>query len=273
MIKKIFKNLIISLLLFFLVLILLFPIYYLLIFSFLTKEEFLNNKIPLFKFNPNLSNYYEIFDGNFKNAFLLTILTALVMIIFRSIVSIAATVVLINLNFKLKQIFLFLILLISVIPEFSLYLGLKNTLLKLNLINSNFFPISLTTNSIFSYFLLKYLFKTADKVKSEKYKLMINDNLSWYDKFRLVYFNELKMAYFLIIIFSVINVWNDFLWPNFLLRGFKEQNITLWFKNLGQTSLGNTFINIQAAGAFFSLSIPYAFYLIFSNFINKQLSK
>ncbi|WP_025755463.1 ABC transporter permease family protein [Mycoplasmopsis cricetuli] len=270
---KIIKELAKYLIIIIIVLILLFPIYYLLLFSFLSKQEFIDKKFPVLYWVFNPTNYQEIFNSNLLKSLLLTFFAILTMIFLRIIIYSFISIVLINISEKLKKIILALILLTTVVPEFSLYIGLKTVIDLLDIKNANYFPLTLTTNTIFSYFLLVYLFKNIEKVKKEKNQVILNDNLSSYDKFRLVYFPRLKMSYFLIVVFSVINVWNDYLWPSFLMYGTKDQNITLWFKNLGQTPLGNTFLNVQAAGAVFSLMIPLSIYLIFSKFINKQISK
>ncbi|VEU59512.1 ABC transporter permease family protein [Mesomycoplasma neurolyticum] len=272
MLKKIIKNLLKISILSFLVLLLLYPIYYLLLFSFLSKKEFQDNVLPLFSLNINFSNYHEIFNENFNKALLLTLSSVFVMIIFRITVYSCSTIIFINIKNIAKKTFLFLILIITVIPEFSLYLGLKKILFSIDE-QKKFFFITMTANSIFAYFLLNYLFRQVEKIKKEKQFIILNDNLSALDKLRIVYLPKLKMPYFLIIIFSIINVWNDYLWPNFLLSGFKEQNITIWFRGLGEVGLGASFVNVKAAGAFVSLSIPYMFYLIFSKFINRELRK
>lgn len=173
---------------------------------------------------------------------------------------------------KVKIIFLSIFILVSMIPEVTTYIGIAKLLNTNNIVNKS--PIfSLVVNQFFSFFSFYYLYKSIKAISQDKLQLAKIDNLPTMAKFRLIFFPQLKMGYYLIIIFSSIQAWNDYLWPNFIFSFTKHDTISTWFSNTaGQNSLG-TFQNIQASGALFAVLVPLTIYLIFSPFINKINSK
>ncbi|UKS54091.1 ABC transporter permease subunit [Mycoplasma feriruminatoris] len=264
MIKIIIKEIIKYLLIGLLILLLLFPLYYLLLQALLYNSSIVENKTYLVIKEWNWSNFLKAFQSNFLKAFGWTILFATILITIRIIVYSLAIIGLLKMKPVYQKVFSYFFIIISLIPEFSIFLSLKTVLLQINLEST---PIAYITNAIFSFFNFTYIFNLAKSIESEKSKVMINDNLKWYDKLFYVYLPKMRLGYFLLIIFSFISVWNDYLWPQFILsEGFT--NITIWYQTLGREQEASL-INVQAAGAMISVLIPLIIYMSFSKKIGR----
>ncbi|WFQ93485.1 carbohydrate ABC transporter permease [Mycoplasma feriruminatoris] len=264
MIKIIIKEIVKYLLIGLLILLLLFPLYYLLLQALLYNSSIVENKTYLVIKEWNWSNFLKAFQSNFLKAFGWTILFATILITIRIIVYSLAIIGLLKMKPVYQKVFLYFFIIISLIPEFSIFLSLKTVLLQINLEST---PIAYITNAIFSFFNFTYIFNLAKSIESEKSKVMINDNLKWYDKLFYVYLPKMRLGYFLLIIFSFISVWNDYLWPQFILsEGFT--NITIWYQTLGREQEASL-INVQAAGAMISVLIPLIIYMSFSKKIGR----
>ncbi|EIN15040.1 Glycerol ABC transporter, permease component [Mycoplasmopsis agalactiae 14628] len=249
---------------------LLFPLYYLLLHSLVSAKTITDNKASLTIQEWNWSNYAEAYKKDFWVAFGYTLLFAFILMSLRILTYSMAVAGLLKMNSKFQKIFQNFFLVISLIPEFSIYLSLKTFLINLKLYGTAF---SFVSNSIFSFFTFTYVWNLAKSVHNEKYKIMLNDNLKWNQKITYVYLPRLKLAYFLLIIFAFITAWNDYLWPTFVLpttnnaKGFT--NITIWFLNLGREASEFENTAIQAAGAVISVLIPLTIYAAFSKKINR----
>ncbi|AIA29227.1 glycerol ABC transporter permease [Mycoplasmopsis californica] len=248
-----------------LVIVILFPLYYLLLYSLLPTHSFHEAKYGLVIQEWNWANFFGLFNSEFWIAVGYTFVFVGILICLRVITYSLAIAGLLKMPPTLQKIFLYFFLIISLIPEFSIYLSLQVVLNYLNIASSLF---AVVTNAIFSFFSFTYVFNIAKHTATQKAKLILNDNLKWHQKIVFVYLPKLKLAYFLLIIFTFISVWNDYLWPSFLLRSTPKTNITIWYLNLGITS-GGILLNIQAAGATISVIIPLTIYAIFSRKINK----
>ncbi|MCE6115051.1 ABC transporter permease subunit [Mycoplasmopsis agalactiae] len=268
--KKIFFGIIKFALIGLLCIMLLFPLYYLLLHSLVSAKTITDNVASLTIQEWNWSNYASAYKKDFWVAFGYTSLFAFILMSLRILTYSMAVAGLLKMNDKFQKVFQNFFLVISLIPEFSIYLSLKTFLIKLSLYGTAF---SFVSNSIFSFFTFTYVLNLAKSVHNEKYKIMLNDNLKWNQKITYVYLPKLKLAYFLLIIFAFITAWNDYLWPTFVLPttnnvwGFT--NITIWFLNLGREASEFENTAIQAAGAVISVLIPLTIYAVFSKKINR----
>lgn len=258
--KEIAKYLIICLL----CIMVLFPLYYLLLYALMSDRSILDNKIFLLIKEWNWSNFSNLFAKPFFIALAYTLVFSTILILLRIITYSLAIAGLLKMKEIYQKIFQYFFLMISLIPEFSIYLSLKFVLLKLDLVATVF---AFVTNSIFSFFTFTYIFNIAKHTSAEKEKIMLNDNLKWFDKLIYVYLPKLKLAYFLLIIFSFVSVWNDYLWPLYILTE-DYSNLTIWYLNLGHEP-GFVKYNIQAAGALISVLIPLIIYFAFSKKIRR----
>ncbi|MBG0731090.1 carbohydrate ABC transporter permease [Mycoplasma sp. 'Moose RK'] len=270
-----FQSLILQFLLFlalsFVLIIVLFPLYYLILNASL-PDELQDNpnstlKISGFLWKNFLNSINENFWNGLKTSFLVILLINVIRLILYSMASLGLWIA----TKRVKLVFISLFVLLSFVPEISIYVPLAQILNKGRLI-TNFPVFSLISNQIFSFFNFFYLYKSVTSVKKRKLFLAKVDNLSIFSKIRLVIFPKVRIAYYLMIIFTTIQCWNDFLWPSYILANRSFQTISTWFQYSGQTSLG--FLqNVQAAGALFAVVVPLFFYLIFSRFINNATAK
>ncbi|CBV66997.1 Glycerol transporter subunit C [Mycoplasma leachii 99/014/6] len=232
--------------------------------ALLYNSSIIENKTYIFIKEWNWSNFLKAFQSNFLAAFGWTILFSTILISIRIIVYTLAIIGLLKMKPVYQKVFLYFFIIISLIPEFSIFLSLKTVLLQINLYTT---PIAYVTNAIFSFFNFTYIFNLAKSIETEKSKVMINDNLKWHDKLFYVYLPKMKLGYFLLIIFSFISVWNDYLWPQFILSN-TYTNITIWYQTLGREQEASL-INVQAAGAMISILVPLIIYMSFSKKIGR----
>ncbi|WP_237077106.1 glycerol transporter subunit C [Mycoplasma phocoenae] len=215
----------------------------------------------------NFDVFISLFNKKLLSSFLLTISSSILLVIIRIIVySLAITGLIKIKSLRFKNYFVYFLLLISLIPEYVLYSSLKLELNNWNLTSYSWF--SMITNGFVSFFIFAYTYKIAQNISDAKSRLIKIDNIKWYEKVMYVYLPELKLSYLLLIIFTTTSVWNDYLWPKYLLSSSGKTNITLWF--LYPRTNDVPLPNMIAAGAIISMLIPLSTYLSFSKFINKS---
>lgn len=263
--KRIIKEILKYIALCFLIMLLLFPLYFLMVNGLKTNASALENKLELFPQSPQWENFITIINKRFWEAFGWTLLFATTLIALRVVVYSLAIGALLSMNKQYQKYFLYFFLVISLVPEFSIYLSLIRILHTIRIDTTVFGAVA---NGIFSFFTFTYIFNIAKSIKDRKEKLMVNDNLKWHQKIIYVYLPKLKLAYFLLVIFTFISVWNDYLWPNILLRNSDKSNITIWYLSLGNVQ-GSVLLNIQAAGATLSVIVPLVLYSIVAKKINR----
>ncbi|MCS4536603.1 ABC transporter permease subunit [Mycoplasma sp. CSL7475-4] len=260
--KEIFKYILIIFLLF----LFLFPLYYLLLYALLSSPSYIEGKIYIFVKEWSWTNFKSVIGKEFFIALGYTFLFSTILIMLRVFVFSFAIAGLLKMKTSFQKVFQYFFLLISLIPEFSIYLALATQLGRLNLRGTVFSAVS---NSIFNFFTFTYVFNVAKATSLERRKLMINDNLKWYEKIWYVYRPKLQLAYFLLIIFTFIGTWNDYLWPDFITKDTKLTNLTIWYINVGVYQAG-VLGNLQAAGSFITVLVPLTIYSIFSKKINQR---
>ncbi|WP_033161322.1 ABC transporter permease family protein [[Mycoplasma] collis] len=270
MIKKIFIETTKYFLIIFLIIILLFPLYYLIVISLKSDESIKNNDFsPVLK-EFNFTNFSFVKEKEFWNAFFISFSAILILIFIRILLYFSFAWGMILLNKKIQRFFYLILIFFSLIPEFTLFLSLKLVLSNLNFIN-NLDLFNLTTNSIFSIFLLFNLISFLEKSKNKINIYGKLDNLKKYEKFYFIIWNDIKGLILLLVIFTSINMWNSYLWPNFLFINNDKETISIWFRNLGNRSFGFNLINIQIAGSIISIVFPLIIYSLFSKKISKNI--
>lgn len=249
----------------------LFPLYYLIVSASLPIAKQDNPDASLKISGYFFQNFKQSIDKNFWNGLGNSLGTIILVNFFRLTLYTLGIFGIWWASKKAKIIFLSIFVIVSMIPEVTTYIGLAKLLNANNIVDKS--PIfSLVINQIFSFFSFYFLYKSIETVSQDKLQLAKIDNLSTFSRFKLIFFPQLKMGYYLIIIFSSIQAWNDYLWPHFIFAFRDQATISIWFSYTGQNPQG-TFQNIQAAGSLFAVLVPLTIYLIFSPFINKVNSK
>lgn len=259
----------------FVLLLILFPLYYLITLSLTSSSEALKDNI---RFVPDGFNYknYDILNSDFWSSltysflFVITALTIRLVSLFLGGYGLYLT------TRKIKTLFFSIFLFFSIVPEISIYLGIKGVLNDLNISDIVF---SLSASSFFSFFSLSYFHNSFNQVSQKEKDIIKIDNLNKLEVFYYVYLPKLKMPIFLTVIFTTISTWNSFLWPSYILsgktiNGVGFDTISLWFLRVGDIPHGmGRHENLVAAGSVISIIIPLGIYLIFSKLINRQLYK
>lgn len=249
----------------------LFPLYYLIVSASLPTAKQDNPDASLKISGYFFQNFKQSIDKNFWNGLGNSLGTIILVNFFRLTLYTLGIFGIWWASKKAKIIFLSIFVIVSMIPEVTTYIGLAKLLNANNIVDKS--PIfSLVINQIFSFFSFYFLYKSIETVSQDKLQLAKIDNLPTFSRFKLIFFPQLKMGYYLIIIFSSIQAWNDYLWPHFIFAFRDQATISIWFSYTGQNPQG-TFQNIQAAGSLFAVLVPLTIYLIFSPFINKVNSK
>ncbi|CAT05016.1 Uncharacterised protein [Mesomycoplasma conjunctivae] len=269
--NNIFSQLTLFVILSLFLVIILFPLYYLVVNASLPNSQADNPNLILLPNKYLFENFKNSINSDFYKGLVTSILAILMTNFFRIILYTLGVFGIWFASKKFKKAYLVIFVIISMIPEITTYSSLARIL------NANFTitkaPIfSLISNQFFSFFNFYYLYKSINLVSIEKIRLAKIDNLSVFATFQLVFLPKLKMSYYLIIIFSSIQVWNDFLWPIYIFSFRDNQTISTWFHFAGGTEFG--FLqNVQAAGALFAIIVPLFVYILFSPLINKTSGK
>ncbi|WP_435129752.1 ABC transporter permease subunit [Mycoplasma sp. 6243] len=270
MYKKAFKEALIIILIVILIIIILFPIYILIVSALMPTDDVVNKRFTIRLRKFDFSNFNFFSDIRFWKAVGLSLSSSLMLLSIRLITYTLFVIGISKLGKRSKKVILLIILILSFIPEFAIYLSLNKVLNKLNITNS-LTPLSLVTNGFFSYFFMYNLLIHFEKSKQKYYKAMKIDNLTLWQKIYLIYWKEMKETYILLIIFSFVSVWNDYLWPNYILSGTNDATVGIWFRQIGQVPAGGSLLNIQSAGALVVIAIPLTVYFIFSKKIVRSV--
>ncbi|UUM19901.1 MULTISPECIES: glycerol transporter subunit C [unclassified Mycoplasma] len=270
MYKKIIKDILIIAFVLLVIMIILFPLYMLILLAFMSNSAVTNKNYFLYFKEFEFRNFSFFGDKLFWNAILISLESSLALIIIRLVTYSLFVIGLSKLRKKITKTVWIIVLFFSFIPEFTIYFSLDKLLNDLHLANS-LTPLSLVTNSIFSYFFMYNLSIHFEKSKKKYHKVALVDNLTVWQKMYLIYWKEMKEIYLLLIVFSFVSVWNDFLWPNYLLSGTQTNTVGIWFRQIGASPAGGYFQNIQSAGALIVVALPLIVYFIFSKKIVKSI--
>lgn len=201
----------------------LFPIYFMVITSVKTQDQYLSN-IWAISFPFNFSNFVEAFKGRFlnwfKNSMILTFGSTILATFFASLMAYAFA----RLRFKGKNGLLSVIISLMVIPPAVIILPIVVLWSKIGLINTYMGAIIVYTGLIlpFSVFLLTNFFKTIPK---EIIEAAVIDGCSTFQIFRLIVLGLSKPAIFTNIIVNAVWVWNELFVAMILLQNEKMKTL------------------------------------------------
>ncbi|MGY6172115.1 ABC transporter permease subunit [Candidatus Mycoplasma pogonae] len=234
----------------------------------MSKEFIQTNPTTFLPDGLNVESYQEAV-ATFGPALLVSFQNVLLVLVIKLLALILGGYGLANVNKYLRKILFVFFLLISVIPEISIYINLLKIRNETGINHSVI--MSLTMTHLFSFFSLTYFYNTFMQVGAKNKKLFQIDNLKLWERFYYGYWPSLKMPVFLTVIFTTIEVWNSFLWPSIILSGKDINTVATWFPALGPAINGGNYLNVVSAGAVLSLIIPLGVYLINSRLVNRNL--
>lgn len=213
----------------------LIPFYYLIVNTFKNQQEASSAPMALPKVI-SFENYAKAFDSmnfvqSFSNSVLITIVSVTVIVIFGAM---AAYPIARRKHKAYKGILLYF-LLGYMVPAQTIMIPLYLILQKINLLN-NILGLILVYSSWcnFSLFLYQGFFKG---VPEELEEAAMIDGCGPWKRFWLIVFPLLKPITTTIIIFEVMWIWNDFLYPYLFLSSNKSFTLVMQvYKGVGQFS-------------------------------------
>ena len=264
MIKKVFKNSLIHIILIVTSLLSIFP------FIWLTSTSLKGINEDIFAYPPNIIpqdftwiNYVDVwhrvnFLGYFANSMIVAALTVLLNLILSSL----AAYPLARMQFKGKRIFFFSILATIMIPFQAIMLPVYIITLKLHLIDSVnnvmgyiglVMPFAV---SAFGIFLMRQAFL---KVPREIEEAAIVDGCNVFQMFVRVVLPMVKPTLAVLAVFTFIGSWGEFLWPSIMLTKDSMYTLPVGINNLqGMFSANWRYI---AAGSIISIIPIIVFFL------------
>ncbi|QZX49357.1 ABC transporter permease subunit [Mycoplasma sp. E35C] len=270
---KVIKHIILVPLIIALIILALFPLYYLLVTAFTSNEKVDKGIQELLPDGIHFESFRQIDFKEFGLAFLLTFISVIILNVFKLASVLLSAIGLVKLSKTLRKILFIFFLFASFIPEISIYLYILTIVNKSGIrVSGDYYSIGfvLSLTMMFSFFMLIIFYNTINQEYQQKRQLIKVDNLKMRHIFFQVFLPKLKVPIYLLIIFTTIDGWNSYLWPQIILSGEKLDTISTIITRLGQKYNQNLY-NVTAAGAVISTIIPLGIYIIWSRFINKRM--
>ncbi|PAK21646.1 hypothetical protein CJJ23_00735 [Mycoplasmopsis agassizii] len=246
-----------------------FPIYYLIAFSFFTNAQATSNEASFVSNNFSFDAYIQAFNNGYLSAFLYSFIFVAIVVFLRLIILILGAYGLTLLSKKIRNIVFTFFIVFASIPEITLHIGFLyqatefNWSTGMNVLNALIFP------NLFSIFITLIFVQAFQSIEAQKKAMAKLDNLSWFNRIRVIYLPNLKSSIWISIFFSIIFSLNSFIWPSIILAGSEVKVLAIWFRLSGSISANLNLQNVVAAGAVLSLLPIVIFYFVFSKKINK----
>ncbi len=261
--------------------IVLFPFYYMLSMSLMTRDEIAT---PPSDGNPNLFpeefqwwNYFLAFGAGYWSAFLFSTMVMAVNIVFKVFVCVLLGYAFGNFNFKFKNGLWSIFMITLMIPEIAIISGQYWTVGKLNIDEGILLLLSISGPFIASIF-TAYMFRNAfEQIPNSVKEAALIDGCSKFSYFSKVALPMVKSTIWTVIILTAFASWNSYMWPNLLLAANPNlSTIPIWLFQVGNDlqELGESQFQpqIQMAGAVIAIIPTFIFYLIFKNKINSTVA-
>ena len=244
-----------------------FPIYFMVITSVKTQQQYLSN---LWSITPPFifSNFVEAFRGRFlswfTNSAILTVGAVILGTFFSSLMAFAFS----KMKFKGKNALLSSIVSLMVIPPASIIIPIFILWAKVGLVNTHLGVIIIYTGMIlpFSVFLLTNFFKTIPK---EIIEAAIIDGCSTFQIYRMIVMRLSVPALITNIIVNAVWVWNELFVAMILLNTDKTKTLMVGLA-VFKTHY-NVNIPVLMSGLFISMIPMLILYLFGQKFLIKGL--
>ena len=243
---------IIVIILFFLVLIVLYPFYLMIINSLKIPSEYITNPLGLPK--QIYKNFYRIAWISVKNYFLNTIFIAIFEILGMIIVCSMAAYGFTRYKFKGREFLFMCILSLMMIPGVLTLIPQYALIGKLNLLKTLWGVIipTVATGLAFGIFLLRSFFQN---IPNDLYEAAEIDGATNVKKLLVITLPLSMPILFTLGLTALLTAWNDLIWARLVLMGSEE----LYTISVGIMSLTNTYGQES-----FGMGVPLAAYVIVS---------
>lgn len=219
------KTLFVEIVMVFVAIFFMIPMYYLVVSTFKDQQQILENPLALPK-TFSLANYGKALQTmsywrNFGNSLLITVVSVLIVVIFGSMAAYSFS----RHRTKFSKVIGALFLLGFMVPAQTTMLPLFNVMKGLNVINTYSGMILLHSNQcVFAFMLYRGFIQTIPMELEEAAKI---DGCNMWQAFWKVTFPLLKPITITVIVFNVMWIWNDFMLTYLFLNSSSKATLIM----------------------------------------------
>lgn len=221
----------------FLLILIIFPIFYVISASFFQSVDFTTTPAPLFSSKFTLNNYVKALSHNYFPTFIFnSILTGLLATILRTSIALLAAFSFSHFKFKGRNFLFSVILLTLFIPSDALLLPNFLTVQKMGLIDSYLGIIITSLLAPANILMLRQFFFSIPK---DFHYLAQTDGLSDFKYFSFILIPLSKALISTLALQSFVTVFNAYLWPLLVTNKMNMRTVQIGFTMLGFTESMN----------------------------------
>ena len=212
--------------------------------------------------NTTLKNYESVLETvNITQAFRNSLFILIFVVVAEVVLAIMAGYIFAIKEFPCKKLLFGLVIVTMMLPKQLLLVPNFMVAKKLHLINT-LAGVALTTiNASYGIFLTRQYVLTIPKEFYEAAKIDGCGELSIFLKIILPFLKPVMAA---IAIYSMFNVWNDYLWQNVMLSSETNQTVPLMLAYLSnKISNGFPVVGLQMAGSVIAIAPVLTFFIVF----------
>ena len=241
------------------VLVLFYPLLYMVTTSFKTLNEIFSSGLNLMPVNPTMENYEQVFASLTVGKFLLNSLTiATIVMIAKITTSVLAAYALVFMDLKHKEL-LFGLFTISMFVPFSVIM-IPNylTLSKMGLMNTLIGVALPQLADAMGIYRIRQAMRTIPKSLVEAARV---DGTGHFTSMCRIVFPLVKPSVIAMAIYFFINSWNEYVWPMLILKREEMYTITLALQVFLDTESGSAWGSSMALATIATI-IPMILYIL-----------
>ena len=257
----------------FVVLLMLFPIYWMIISSFKTSDELLATVPTLWPKEFIWSNYPEVLNrAPFDKYLINTLITTFVMMLGELTIGVMAAYGFSKGEFKGRNFLFMLVLGALMVPIQVTFVPIYVFIARLNMIDTYWGIILPNLVSAYFVFMLRQNFMAVDNSYIEAGKV---DGMGRFGTIFHVLCPMCKPTLITVSIISFINGWNSYFWPKMISKSDTSRTIAVGVQQLKNTFAGMEVSNYNEimAGAVMAIVPIIALFLILQKYIMTGMSK
>ena len=257
----------------FVVLVMLFPIYWMIISSFKTSDELLASVPTLWPKEFKWSNYPEVLQrAPFARYLVNTLVTTVFMMLGELTIGVMAAYGFAKGEFKGREFMFMLVLGALMVPIQVTFVPIYVFIARLNMIDTYLGIIIPNLVSAYFVFMLRQNFMAVDNSYIEAGKV---DGMGRFGTIFHVLCPMCKPTLITVSIISFINGWNSYFWPKMISKSDASRTIAVGVQQLKNTFAGMEVSNYNEimAGAVMAIVPIIALFLILQKYIMTGMSK
>ena len=240
------------------------PFFWMLISSFKDNNEVFDNTI-IFPEVWKFSNYPEAlhaapFGVFFKNSILVTAISVLCQLMTCSLAAFAFA----KIHFRFRDVIFQLFLACMMIPSQATVISNYITISRLGLVNTYLGIVLVSLTSVFGIFLMRQNFKSIPDDYMEAASL---DGCGKLRTFLCIFLPMGKSAMATTGIFSMVDVWNDYMWPLLVSHSTRYKTVQTGITYMISEDVGSQWGYIMAIAAIIVMPVIVIFILLQKYFV------